>query len=71
MRITVEVHPGAKHNKIVKKADILVLYTSAIAENGKANQAAIKMLSDYFSVAKSNITIVFGKTAREKIVDIN
>ena len=38
--------------------------------DGKANEALIEILSDHFKVAKSNITIVGGKSARMKMVDI-
>ena len=38
--------------------------------DGEANAMLIKILSDYFKVAKSNIQIVGGKSARTKIVDI-
>jgi len=39
--------------------------------NGQANKALIKLLADYFGVSKSSITIVGGKTAKTKIVDIS
>jgi hypothetical protein len=38
--------------------------------DGKANEMLIGVLSDHFKVAKSNISIVGGKSARTKIVDI-
>jgi hypothetical protein len=37
---------------------------------GKANESLIALLSKHFHVAKSLITIVGGKSARTKIVDI-
>jgi hypothetical protein len=38
--------------------------------DGAANEMLVKVLADHFGVAKSNICIVGGKSARTKMVDI-
>jgi len=43
---------------------------TAPPEKGKANEAVIKILADYFSVPKSSVNIVGGKSTRTKIIDI-
>jgi uncharacterized protein (TIGR00251 family) len=39
--------------------------------DGKANEALIKILADYFRVAKSIILIVGGKSTQRKMVDVS
>lgn len=39
--------------------------------DGEANEQLIKILSEYFSVAKSNISIRKGKTGKKKIIEVN
>jgi uncharacterized protein (TIGR00251 family) len=37
---------------------------------GKANQAVIRVLADYFDVSPSRIRIVSGQTSRQKLIEI-
>ncbi len=39
--------------------------------NGKANEAIIRVLAEYFKVPKSQVRIVAGRASREKIIDIS
>ena len=41
------------------------------AENGKANQELIELLSDFFEVKSQNIKIISGKTTRTKLIEIS
>lgn len=66
----VRVTPHAKQNKIVETDGVLRIYTTAAPENGRANDAVIKVLAKYFGVAKSQIKIVRGDTARDKVIKI-
>jgi len=71
MRIYIKVIPKSSQNKIEKMEDgSYKVWVTVVPEKGKANQAVVKLLSKYFKVAKSQIEIVGGKTAREKIVDV-
>jgi uncharacterized protein YggU (UPF0235/DUF167 family) len=38
--------------------------------NGKANQALIEILADFYCVRKSDINIITGKATRNKIIEI-
>ena len=67
----VRVTPHAKQNKVVENEGVLRIYTTVAPENGRANDAVIKLLSDYFDVPKSRIKILKGTTGRDKIVAIN
>ncbi len=72
MRIYIKVIPKSSQNKIEKTVDgSYKVWVTVVPEKGKANQAVIKLLSKHFKVAKSQIEIVGGKTAREKIVDVD
>lgn len=73
--LRVKVTPKAKSERIKKEmgADGAVLYkiyVTAAPEDGKANEAVIKLLAKALGIAKSNLTITHGHTSREKIIKI-
>lgn len=71
MRIYVKVSPRSSKNEVVKISEgEYKIKITAPPVDGEANAMLIKVLSDYFKVAKSNIIIVGGKSAKIKIVDI-
>lgn len=71
MLINIKVIPRAKKNEVIKIDDknYRVRLTAAPVD-GKANEALVKLLSEYFDVTKSGIRIVRGERGREKIVEI-
>lgn len=71
MRIYVKVIPRSSLNKVDKigEGDYRVKITAPPVE-GKANEMLVKVLAEHFGVAKSSVSIVGGKTAHTKIVDI-
>lgn len=72
MKIFVKVKPNSKKEKIEKvNVHEFILWVKPPARDGLANQAAINALSDYFDIAKSNITIIRGLKGRDKTVEIN
>lgn len=74
--ISVRLTPSASKNAVigwdkdVSGNDILKICVTAIPENGKANQALIKLLSKTWKIAKSEIVIVKGETERHKILSV-
>ena len=69
--IWVTVKPHAKKEEVKKLAD--GEYSASVhvpAREGKANQALIDLLADHFSVPKSSVRIIRGKTSRRKLVEI-
>ena len=68
MKISLKVKPQAKEDK-VKKIGLnnYAVWVKAKAIEGKANQAVVKILSEYFDIAKSKVLLVKGKRARDKI----
>ena len=72
MKISVKVKPQAKEDKIERVgSSSYVVWTKAKAIEGKANRAAAGILSEYFNVARSKISLIKGKGARDKIFTLN
>ncbi len=74
-KLHVRVTPKAKFERIKKEmtADgevLYKLYVTAAAEDGKANEAVIKLLAKALGVAKTNLTMTRGQTSRNKIIEI-
>lgn len=67
----IRVTPHAKQNKVVETDGVLRVYTTVAPENGRANDAVIKLLSEYLDVPKSKIKILRGMTGRDKIITID
>ena len=68
MKISVKVKPQAKEDQVKKIGlDNYVVWVKAKAIEGKANQAVIKILSEYFDIAKSKVVLIKGKRVRDKI----
>lgn len=71
MRISVRVQPGSSKEQVVKTPDTgIKVYLKTAPVDGKANAALVRILSEYFSVAKSKIKLVAGKQSRNKVVDV-
>ena len=68
MKISVKVKPQTKEDKVKKIGlDNYVVWVKAKAIEGKANQAVVKILSEYFDIAKSKVVLIKGKRTRDKI----
>lgn len=71
----VKVTPKAKSERIKKEVRddgsvIYKIYVTVVPEDGKANDAVIKLLAKKLGVAKSALTIIKGHTSREKIIQL-
>ena len=72
MKISVRLTPNVKKDSGVKiDGDIFRVRVAAPAVDGRANQAAIELLAEYFAVRKRDVTLVSGETKRNKIFLIN
>lgn len=67
----VRVTPHAKQNKVIETDGVLRVYTTVAPENGRANDAVIKLLAEYLDVPKSKIKILRGLTGRDKVVTVD
>jgi uncharacterized protein YggU (UPF0235/DUF167 family) len=70
MKITVVAHPRSKFEKVIEHEGVYNCYFNVAPAGGRANTKIIEMLSDHFNVSKTNICIIIGKTAKEKVVEI-
>jgi len=68
---TVKVQPRARKNAIKGTVgDALKLALTAPPVEGKANQAVIDYLADFFEIPRSSVTIASGATRRLKVIRI-
>jgi len=71
MKVFVKVKPKAKEEKIQKLNDShYLILTKQMPVKGKANQAALKMLAEYFKTSPNKIRIVSGLCSKQKIIKI-
>jgi len=70
MIIKVKVIPNSKKECITKKDDLLIVKVREKAENNKANNRLIELLSNYFKVKPYQVNIIKGLKSRVKIVEI-
>ena len=71
MKLSVRVSPRSSRNDIKKLPDgTYKIFLTAAPVDGKANESLIKIISNYFSIPKKNISVLKGKTSRNKIIEI-
>lgn len=71
MKISVKVKPNAKVEKAQKLGnDEFILWVKAPAKEGRANEAAIRLLSEYLSVPKTRISILKGHKSKNKLIGL-
>lgn len=73
VRINLKVIANSKSNRVDKflledGEYKMIVRTSQIAENGKANDKVIQLIADFFAVNKSSIHIMFGTKNKNKVV---
>lgn len=70
-RVYVKVVPRASRNKVEKisEGDYKVWLTAPPVD-GQANAMLLKVLAEHFRVPKSSLSILGGKTAKVKIIEI-
>lgn len=81
MKIFVRAKAGAKENKVMppeKKlfqttsdSDVYTVLVKEPPRDGKANDAIIRELADYFGVPRASVRLVSGARAKRKLFDIN
>lgn len=71
MRIQILVKPNSKLEKVEKIDDSnFKVYVKEPPIENKANEAVIRLISEYFRVQRSKITIIKGAKSKIKIVEI-
>jgi uncharacterized protein YggU (UPF0235/DUF167 family) len=65
--VAVRVTPRARGNGIERDGDTLRIRVTAPAEDGRANEAARRILAGALGVAPSRLVLVRGASARDKL----
>lgn len=71
MILSIRVVPKASRNLIKKEANRLKAYLTKPAQEGKANEQLIALLSEYLRIKKYQIKIIKGEKSRDKVIEIN
>lgn len=72
MRISVKVKPNSKESSVeIAANNEYILRVKEKALDGRANAAAIKLLSKYLGIPKFRISIIKGYATRNKIISID
>lgn len=70
-RIKIIAKPKSRKEKVEKIDEgTFKVFVKERPERGKANEAIIRVLSEYFNSPKSKLKIVSGFKSREKIIEI-
>ena len=70
MKIQVKVKPNSKTDEVSREGDSFIVKVKEPPKEGKANQAAIKLLAEHFGVPQSRVRILSGFRSRNKVVEI-
>jgi uncharacterized protein (TIGR00251 family) len=71
-RLRVRVAPGARRSELVGRlGDTWKLRVSAPPERGRANDAVVALLAAQLGLERSEIRVVAGQTARDKVVEVD
>jgi uncharacterized protein len=70
--LAIRVQPRAKRDEVAgERAGAVVIRVVAPPVDGKANEAAIRLIAARVGVSRSAIRIVRGESARDKLVRID
>ena len=71
MKIFVTAKPNAKENSVVRLDEThYKVSVKAPPDDGRANQAVLEVLSDFFRVPKTRVVILSGHRSKTKIIGI-
>lgn len=66
-RIALRVTPRARRNAITVEDGVIRVHVTAPPEDGKANQAVVKLLAKAMGVARTRLCLIGGATSRDKL----
>ena len=71
MKISVKVKARAKEDRVLKVVEgEYKVWVKTAPEKGRANEAVIAVLSEYFNIPKGRFSIVTGQTSSQKMISI-
>lgn len=72
MRVAIRVRPGASRTRVGgRHGERLVVAVTARAVDGAATDAALAALAEALGVRRRDVSLVIGRTARDKVVDVD
>lgn len=70
-RLQLRVSPGAHRSEIVGRyGDVWKVQVTAPPQDGRANEAVLRLLSKRLGVPRTSISMVSGHAARQKVVEL-
>jgi len=70
-RVRLRVSPGSRTPGIVgRHGEAWKVHVGAAAENGRANEAVVRLLADALAVPRSRVTLVSGRATRDKVIEL-
>jgi len=68
VNVTVRVKPGSKKGPLVQTAldGSLLVYVREPAQEGKANRAVTKLLTEYYDVSAGGVQLISGNKSKTK-----
>jgi uncharacterized protein (TIGR00251 family) len=70
-RLRLRVSPGATRSRVVgRHGEGWKIRVAAPAEDGRANDALVRLLAQTLGVSHAQVTLVSGHAARDKIVEL-
>ena len=71
-RLRLRVAPGATRTGVVgRHGEAWKVRVAAPAEDGRANDAVVRLLAETLAVPRSSVELVSGHSARDKIVQLS
>lgn len=70
MFVKANVRPNNRKNAVTEEKGELTICVTAPAKEGRANEAAAKLLAGYYGVSKSSVFVAKGAKSKTKIFKI-
>jgi uncharacterized protein (TIGR00251 family) len=71
-KLRLRVSPGARRSEFVgPHGDAWKVRVAAPAEDGRANEAVLRLLAETLEVPRRNVTLVSGHATRDKVVALD
>jgi uncharacterized protein len=72
LRVRVRVAPGARRSEVLGRlGDAWKLRVRAAPERGRANDEVVRLLAERLGLARADVRVVAGHTARDKVVELD
>ena len=70
-RLRIRVSPGARKTELVgRQGEAWKIRVAAPPERGRANDAVLKLLAERLRIPPAEISVVAGRSARDKVVEL-